>query len=258
MFGKNCNSACGLSFRLGAALIFCSAVLSVPILQGAEKNTVSIAAASDLVFCLEELDKQFKKEQPGTELKVSTGSSGNFYAQIENGAPFDVFLSADISYPRALAKSAKANVLWSMNTNVDFSRGLASLQQPSIRKFAIANPDHAPYGAAARAALQKEGLWTALKSRLVLGENIAQTAQFIQTGNVDAGLVALSLVAAPKMKGKGKWWLVPEGDHPRLEQAAILTTRGTQNRGAVLYLAFLRGAKARSIFDLYGFQSPPK
>jgi molybdate transport system substrate-binding protein len=242
----------------------------MPVLQGAEKSTVSIAAASDLVFCLEELDREFKKEQPGTELKVSTGSSGNFYAQIENGAPFDVFLSADISYPRALAKSAKANgdstfvyavgrlVLWSMNTNMDFSQGLASLREPSIRKFAIANPDHAPYGAAARAALQNAGVWTALQPRLVLGENIAQTAQFIQTGNVDAGLVALSLVAAPKMKGKGKWWLVPEGDHPRLEQAAILTTRGTQNSGAVLYLAFLRGGKARSIFELYGFQSPPK
>src|SRR6185503_17573624 len=129
-------------------------ILSVPNSRAAEQRTVSIAAASDLVFCLEELNSEFKKEQPQAEIKLSTGSSGNFFAQIQNGAPFDVFLSADISYPRALMQSRKAVpetlfhyavgriVLWSMHTNVDLSKGLVILQSSSIRKFAIANPEH--------------------------------------------------------------------------------------------------------------------
>jgi molybdate transport system substrate-binding protein len=251
-----------------SCVLFCGCVLSLCTTGAAERKTIAIAAASDLVFCLDELDRDFKKEHPGTEFKVSTGSSGNFFAQIQNGAPFDVFLSADIAYPRSLVASKKADaeslfvyavgrlVLWSMNTNVDVNKGLSILTAPAIGKFALANPEHAPYGAAARAALRKAGLWESLQPKLVLGENIAQTAQFIQTGNVDAGLVALSLVTAPKMKGKGTWWLVPESEHPRLEQAAALTIRGAQNPAAIAYLQFLRSAKARSIFDRYGFQSP--
>jgi molybdate transport system substrate-binding protein len=249
-------------------LIVCFVLFAFPRFLAAEQTVVSIAAASDLVFCLEELDSEFRKEHPEVELKVSTGSSGNFFAQIKNGAPFDLFLSADISYPRALAEMKKAApetlfnyavgrlVLWSMHTNIDWSKGLVTLQGSEIRKFAIANPEHAPYGAAARAALQKAGLWESLQPKLVLGENIAQTAQFIQTANVDAGLVALSLVAAPKMKGQGTWWLVPQSEHPRLDQAAVLTLRGAQNTAAIAYLKFMRGTKARSIFDRYGFQAP--
>jgi molybdate transport system substrate-binding protein len=260
--------------KLGAAqrtfLLFCALNLSIAELVAGEKPTITIAAAADLVFCLEELDHEFNREHPEPELKVITGSSGNFFSQIQNGAPFDLFLSADISYPKALVQAKKADgeslfsyavgriVLWSMHTNVDMSKGFGVLQSGSIRKFAIANPQHAPYGAAAKSALYKAGVWDSLQPKLVLGENIAQTGQFIQTGNVDAGIVALSLVMAPKMKGKGNWWLVPESEHPRLEQAAVLTLRGKQNGNAIDYLRFLRSAKARAIFDRYGFQSPTR
>ncbi len=236
------------------------------MINAAEPRIVSIAAASDLVFCMEELNKTFSDSHPNVAVKLSTGSSGNFFAQIQNGAPFDVYLSADITFPKRLIESGHADsrslstyaigrlVLWTMNTNLPVSEGLAVLKNPAVKKFAIADPEHAPYGAAARAALQKAGLWDSLQSKLVRGENIAQTFQYAQTGNADVALVALSLVSAPSMKDKGAWWLVPESEHPKLEQALVLTTRGRKNPFAREYLAFLRSKEARAIFDRYGFQ----
>ena len=234
-----------------------------------ESRPLSIAAASDLAFCLEELDVVFQRHHPGAEIRLTTGSSGNFFAQIQRGAPFDVFLSADVRYPRELARSGHADtnsltlyaigrlVLWTVRTNLDLTHGLAVLTNAAVRKIAIANPDHAPYGQAARAALEHAGHYDKLRGKLVLGENIAQTAQFVQTGHADAGLVALSLVRAPKLRGVGRWWLVPEELHPRLEQAAVLTTRGREQALARAYLEFLGSAAAREIFDRFGFRLPP-
>jgi len=245
------------------------------VLRADRGPTVSIAAASDLVFCLEALHAAFlqienprsKIENP-TALTVSTGSSGNFFAQIKNGAPFDVFLSADLHYPRELAAAGAADgrsitlyaigriVLWTVRPDLDPADLAAVVRSPSVRKFAIANPAHAPYGRAAQQALEKGNLWTAAQPKLVLGENISQTAQFVQTGNADAGIVALSLVLAPVLAGTGRWVEIPPSAYASLEQAAVLTTRGAANPAAARYLAFLRTPAARAIFDRFGFRLP--
>ena len=230
-------------------------------------DSVSIAAAADLVFCLDDLDAAFQQAHPGADLKVSSGSSGNFTAQIKNGAPFDVFLSADMSYPRDLVKAGLDDeksltqyavgrlAFWTAKPDVDVTKGLAVLAGPEpVKKLAIANPDHAPYGRAAKEALQHEKLWDAVQPRVVLGENIAQTAQFVETGNADAGLVALSLVLSPKLAKVGKWQEVPVDFYGKLAQGAVLTTAGAKNPLARAYLEFLRTPAARQIFDRYGFR----
>jgi molybdate transport system substrate-binding protein len=231
-------------------------------------ETLMIAAASDLVFCLEKLNATFLRANPHVQLKSATGSSGNFFAQIKNGAPFDLFLSADVAYPRELIAAGAAEetsltryavgriVLWTTRTDLNLSAGVAALDQPSIKRLAIANPGHAPYGRAAREALLQAGLWESLQSRLVLGENISQAAQFVETGNVDVGIVALSLVLAPRLKNTGHYVVIPESAHTPLDQAAVLTKRGATNPQARAYLEFLRSAEARAIFDEYGFRLP--
>lgn len=233
-------------------------------------ETLNIAAAADLTLCLQDLDAAFARIHPEIELKPATGSSGNFLAQIRNGAPFDIFLSADMSYPRQLVKDGQAEassltlyatghlVLWSTNPAVDVSQGLKVLKTDAVKKFAIANPDVAPYGRAARAALESAGLWDALQPKLVRGENIAQTAQFVQTGNVDAGIVALSLVVAPKVAGTGRFQRIAEDQYPVLEQGAVITARGAGNPAAKAYIGFLRSPEARAVFDRYGFLLPAK
>lgn len=248
-----------------AALLFAPA----PWVRAAEGATLSVAAAADLVFCLEKLNAEFTKTSPGVDLKVSSGSSGNFFAQIQNGAPFDVFLSADVDYPRQLIRAGLAEersltpyavgrvVLWTIRPDkVNVDKGLEGLRDPAIGKIAIANPEHAPYGRAAKAALETAGVYGAVKDRLVLGENIAQAAQFVQSGNVDAGLVALSLVLVPKMAGVGRYQLIPETSHPPLEQALVITKRGAANPLAARYVEFLRSGEARAIFDAFGFRLP--
>ena len=242
---------------------------TVPVEAAAPSQTLSIAAAADLVFCLDALDAEFKKAHPDADLKVSSGSSGNFFAQIQNGAPFDGFLSADMKSPRDLVSAGLAEsatltpyalgriVLWTTRLDVDLHNGLNSLTSEHIRKIAIANPDHAPYGRAAKEALEHEKLWPAVQSKLVMGENIGQTAQFVQTGNADAGIVALSLVLGPTTKGAGKYVEIPESFHPPLEQGLVITKHGAGNPLAVEYLEFLRSKEARTVFDTYGFRLPP-
>ncbi len=257
---------CKLSLAVGAAAAALLA-FSFPM-RSAPNETLSIAAAADLVFCLDALDAEFKKTHPDADLKVASGSSGNFFAQIQNGAPFDVFLSADLKYPRNLVAANLADgttltpyalgriVLWTTQPDVDVSGGLSSLTNARIKKVAIANPEHAPYGLAAKAALEHEKLWEALQGKLVMGENIAQTAQFVQSGNADAGIVALSLVLAPATKGMGKYVEIPDSFHPPLEQGLVVTRHGMGNPLAAQYVEFLRSKAARTIFDAYGFRLP--
>jgi molybdate transport system substrate-binding protein len=242
------------------------AVAGLPAARAAD--SVSIAAAADLVYCLDELDAAFLRVHPGVDLKVSSGSSGNFATQIRNGAPFDVFLSADLEYPRDLVKAGLADgksltpyavgrlVFWTAKPEkVDVSRGLALLAQPEpVSKLAVANPDHAPYGRAAKEALEHEKLWELVQPRIVLGENISQTAQFVATGNADAGLVALSLVLSPQLAKVGKWQEIPTEWYGRLEQGGVLTSAGAKNPLARAYLEFLRTPEARKILDRYGFR----
>lgn len=256
--------------RWHRAGVLLAALLSVMMSRAGDKAVVQIAAASDLVFCLDELNADFQRGHTNVTVKVTVGSSGNFFAQIQRDAPFDVFLSADRHYPEELARAGKADgkslmpyavgriVLWTVKTNLAVTSGLTVLTNAAVRKVAIANPKHAPYGRAAKSALERASVWSAAQGKLVIGENIAQTAQFVQTGNVDAGIVALSLVSAPKLKNAGSWWLVPEELHPRLEQAAILTRRGETNAAARLYLDFLGSDAGRAILSRYGFQRPVK
>lgn len=243
--------------------VFLVAIFAFSGLRG---ESLSVAAASDLVYCLEELNAAFRKAHPRVDLKSTTGASGNIFAQIQNGAPFDVFLSADVKYPWELIKAGLAEekslvvyaighlVVWTNTDGIDVSAGLAALDGAGIKKIAIANPDHAPYGRAARAALEKLNLWEGLKDKLVFGENIAQTAQFIETGNADAGVVALSLVMSPRLRKVGRWAPVPGDAHPRLEQAVVVTRKGAANPMASVYVEFFRSKEARKIFDCSGFR----
>jgi molybdate transport system substrate-binding protein len=233
----------------------------------AHAEELTIAAAADLTYCLEDLNMAFRQSHPDAVLKVSTGSSGNFFAEIKNGAPFDLFLSADMNYPRELVKAGLAEesnlvqyavgriVLWTKSDKVDVSRGLAVLtDEQAIRKIAIANPEHAPYGRAAKSALEHEKLWSEVQSRIVIGENISQTAQFVETGNADVGIVALSLVMSPKLEKVGKYFEIPIDSYPPLKQGAVLTKIGATKALAKAYLDFLRSPDARKIFDRYGFR----
>ncbi len=234
--------------------------------RGAEP--VAIAAASDLVFCLDALHGEFRRLHPDVTLRLSTGSSGNFFAQIKQGAPYDVFLSADLLYPRELIAAGLAEptsltpyaigrlVVWTTRPDLEVTDLATVVRHSLVRKFAIANPAHAPYGRAAREALESQGSWAAAGPKLVLGENIAQTAQFIQTGNAEAGIIALSLVLAPNLKGVGRWSLLPAEFHAPLEQGAVLTKRGSARPEAARYLEFLRSAEARAVFERFGFQLP--
>ena len=236
----------------------------------AAETSVSIAAAADLVACLDALDAVFKVEHPQVALQRTVGSSGNFRAQIAAGAPFDVFMSADVAYPQALIAAGLAQaesltpygtgriVLWTTTPGLDAKRGYALLAEPAVRKLAIANPAHAPYGRAAQAALERAGLWAGLQAglqaKLVYGDNIAQAAQFVQSGNAQVGIVALSLVLAPN--AGGSWWEIPTEDYPPLLQAAVLTNKGVGNASARAYLAFLATPAARKVFARYGFIVP--
>ncbi len=251
--------------NLRIVLVILAVLIRTP-LHAAEP--LSIAAASDLVYCLEEVNKTLAKTHPEVVINVTTGSSGNFFAQIKNGAPFDLFLSADVQYPRDLIKAGLADeksltiyavgriALWTTKAEVDVAKGLSVLTTDAVRKLAIANPDHAPYGRAAKAALEHEKIWLLLTNKIVLGENISATAQLVETGNAEAGIVALSLLLSPKLANKGHYWEIPEALHPRLEQAAVITNKGVKHPHAQLYLDFLRSEDARKVFDRYGFRLP--
>jgi molybdate transport system substrate-binding protein len=231
-------------------------------------QTLRIAAASDLQFALPDLAAQYEK-QSGVKLAITYGSSGNFFAQIQNGAPFDLFLSADVSYPHNLVVAQLADVsslevyavgqlvLWiPPDSPLDPSGGLKILLDPRIQKIAIANPDYAPYGRAAVALLREAGLYDQLKLKLVFGENISQAAQFVQSGSAQAGLLAHSLTFSPAMKS-GKFWTIPTDKYPPVEQAAVLLTASSNKEAAISFLAFLKTPAARETLERYGFFVPP-
>ena len=213
---------------------------------------------------------KMKKQYPNLEIKVTTGASGNFFAQIQQNAPYEVYLSADVIYPQQLVDKQLADaktlsiyargqaVLWTNYKNIDLNQGLSVLTQTNIKRIAIANPEHAPYGQAAKAALQQAKMWQAIQPKLVLGENIAQTLQFVQTQNADVGVVALSLLRAPQLAGQGQYWLIPTHFYPPLEQAMVVTKRGKNNPLAYDYLKFIKSPPAQKILADYGFLAPTK
>ena len=231
-------------------------------------GTVTVAAAADLSYAMNEIAANFRKAS-GCEVRVSTGSSGNFLTQIENGAPFDLFFSADIEYPKKLEAEGLAEpgttymyavgriVLWVRNdSSLDISKGLAVLHSASIQKLAIANPQHAPYGRAAEEALRKAGVYDAIKDRLVLGENIAQAAQFVQSGNADVGILALSVAISPGFRSQGRYWTIPEALHAPIRQGVVVLRASKNIQGAQALLAYMKTPATTALLDQYGFAAP--
>jgi molybdate transport system substrate-binding protein len=229
---------------------------------------LTVAAASDLQFVFPDIAARFQKET-GHSLKLIFGSSGNFFAQIQNGAPFDVFFSADIDYPRKLEASGLTEpgtlypyaagkiVLWAPNSStLDLSRGLPVLLDPSVKKIAIANPQHAPYGRAAEAAMRQAGIYDQLAGKVVLGENISQTASFVASGGAEVGILALSLALGPSMKEKGRYAEIPASAYPAIEQAAVVLKSSTQKELAGKLLAFLKTQSIQELMRTYGFAAP--
>jgi molybdate transport system substrate-binding protein len=219
---------------------------------------------------MNEIAANFEKTT-GCAVRISTGSSGNFLSQIENGAPFDVFFSADIEYPKKLETEGLAApgstylyavgkiVLWVRNdSRLDVGKGFAILRDPSAGKIAIANPQHAPYGRAAEEALRGAGLQDAVKDRIVLGENISQAAQFAESGNADAGILALSLVQSPALKDKGRYWTIPENLYAPIRQGAVVPRAAPNMQGARAFLDYIKTPEVAALLERYGFALPGK
>lgn len=229
---------------------------------------ITIAAAADLKFALDEIVVLFGRLHPADRVETIYGSSGKFQTQIRQGAPFDLYFSADIAYPRALKEEGFAAsevqpyavgriVLWSPSRDAG-RMALADLADPTIQKIAIANPKHAPYGKRAEEALKAAGVWEKVEAKLVYGENVAQAAQFVQTGNAQAGIVALSLALSPELAKQGGYALIPDKLHQPLEQGFIVTKRAAGNPLAQAFARFMAGQEARAIMSSYGFVLPGK
>lgn len=230
---------------------------------------IRVAAAADLNAALGEVITRFTPKH-NVDVSVSYGSSGTFFAQLMNGAPFDLFLSADVEYPRRLAERGVAVkdslflyavgrlVLWApASSKVDVQlRGLQGLTDNAIRHIAIANPDHAPYGRAAMAALQNAGVLDAVRPRLVLGESVAQALQFVQSGAADAGLVAMSLALAPSVRENGRWLEIAADLYPPIEQGGAILSAAQHVDAVRAFQEFLISGEGRAILQQYGFALP--
>lgn len=228
-----------------------------------------IAAASDLQFALEDVAQVFTKDT-GEQVKLSFGSSGNFARQIRQGAPFQMFLSADENYVFDLAKDGfvrdrgelyalgRIAIIVPHGSPLKADGSLDDLKSAlvdgRVSKFAIANPEHAPYGKRAEETLRHRGLWDSLKNKLVLGENISQTAQFATSGSTQGGIIAYSLALSPKVSALGPYALIPNEWHEPLRQRMALTK--TAGPAAERFYAFVQTPAARKIFVKYGFVLP--
>ncbi|MGO9085142.1 MAG: molybdate ABC transporter substrate-binding protein [Terriglobales bacterium] len=228
-----------------------------------------VAAAADLSAALAEIAQAYE-HKTSVKVKLSFGASGALTQQIQNGAPFDLFFSADTDYPRQLVTAGYADgsslyryavgklVLWVPADSVlDFEhKGMNVVLDPSVKKIAVANPEHAPYGRAAVAALKHYGLYDRVADRLVLGENVAQAAQFVESGNAQAGFVALAHALAPGMQGKGKYWEVPPDAYPPLAQGVVTLSHSQYKKEAAEFMEFVKTKEAVEVLRKYGFTVP--
>jgi molybdate transport system substrate-binding protein len=246
---------------LGPILILCL------IASAACAQEVRVAAAADLTAALPPIVQQFESDCR-CKVVVTFGSSGNFYQQLQNGAPFDVFLSADLQYPQKLQEAGLTVpgtlteyatgkiVLWiRTESKLDLAKGLKGLTSASVGKIAIANPQHAPYGRAAEAALKAEGIYSEIAPKLVLGENISQTALFVQSGNADAGIIALSLALNPTMQSAGNFVEIPATEYPAIRQAAIVMKNSKNIEAARKFVQFLKSAQGAAVLQQFGFSA---
>jgi len=239
------------------------------VVTGSFAQEITAAAAADMSAALPQLVGTYTKKT-GQTVKLSFGSSGNLTNQIRNGAPFDVFFSADEEYPQQLIAEGLASkdtlyryavgrlVLWVPNASpLDLPKlGIQALLDPSVKKVSIANPATAPYGRAAAAALRHFGIYDQVAGRLVMGENVSQAAQFVESGNAQAGLIALSHALAPAMRDKGRYWTVPLDAYPALNQAAVVLSKSKHQDAARKFLEFLGSPEATSLLAGYGFSLP--
>lgn len=250
-----------------AFIHLCLLCMTVSFTPHFQRTEVVVAAAADLKFAMDSLVAVFSKNNPDFDIKVVYGSSGNFFQQIGNGAPFDLFFSADIDYPRQLTEKhlnlsvvhlygTGQLVLWSKTIDPAIDK-MNTLLNPAIKKIAIANPSHAPYGQRAEEALRHYLLYDKIKDKLVMGENIAQTAQYAQSGAADIGIIALSLALSPALQqAGGKYWLVPADSHRPLEQGFVLLSHAKDNKGAFQFMNFITTPEARAILKSFGFSQP--
>lgn len=236
----------------------------------AAPQEIRIAAAADLVYAFKELQTIFESEHPGVTLSLTFGSSGKMFAQLQQEAPFDLFFAADANYPLRLVESghgvkesyglyARGQIaLWVRN---DFPLSVEEKKQqillePIVRKIAIANPEHAPYGKAAEAAFENWGLQEKVKDRLVFGDNIAQTAQFAETGAAEVGVISLSIAVSETMRNAGRYWTIPLEDYPPINQGCVMMKWAKAPEAAMQFLEYLEGPRGQAIMQKYGFLSP--
>ncbi|HXF68520.1 MAG TPA: molybdate ABC transporter substrate-binding protein [Thermoflexus sp.] len=255
----------GVILLAGLVLVACQRLVGgTPHSEGnPNRGELTVAAAADLRVAMEELVRVYR-DRTGVRITVSYGSSGQLTQQIENGAPFDLFLSADWGYIERLRRGghtvpeteqlyARGRLALVASPRLPKPpRSLSDLLDPSIRYVAIANPDHAPYGRAARQALEHVGLWEVLRPKIVFGENILQTFQFVQTGQADAGLVALALVRS----GDLPWVLIPQEWHQPIDQGLAVLRRTSQESIARDFVAFILSPEGQAILRRYGFEAP--
>ncbi len=246
--------------KFWAWLVF---VVTATIAQQVFAEQVLVAVAANFVPPFRELATEFESTT-GHTLRVVAGSSGNFLSQIKNGAPFDVFFSADMERPRSLedeglgVKDSRFTyaigrlVLWS--PNADFIKGEETLRSKAFKRLAIANPKTAPYGVAAMQAMQKLELWEPLQSQIVMGESLGQTMGFIESGNAQLGFVAVSQILDPKIKGQGSRWEVPPHLHEPIKQDVILLIKGKDNQAAKALMEFVGSPQAKKIIERYGYE----
>ena len=233
-------------------------------------RSITVAAASDLKFAFADIVAAFRQKHPDIQVEATFGSSGNFYSQLSNKAPFDIFFSADMDYPQKLIKQGDGLQetefqyavghlgIWVRNdSKLDFTRnGIMALEDPAVQKIAIANPRFAPYGRAAAAALKQSGIYESIKDRLVLGDNVAQTAQFVESGAADAGLIAASLAIGSPLAEKGKFWPLPTDSYPALRQGGVILSWARDRNACEMFCSFVTSKEGRSILGKYGFAPP--
>lgn len=244
-------------------LAWCLLVIATMTAAPVCAEQVLVAVAANFVPPFREIAIEFETAT-GHTVRVAAGSSGNFYSQIKNGAPFDVFFSADMDHPKRLedeglgVKDSRVTyaigrvVLWSPNAGL--IKGEETLRSNNFKRLAIANPKTAPYGLAAMQAMQTLDLWESVQPKIVMGENLGQTMGFIESGNADLGFVALSQVLDPKIKGRGSRWDVPTHLHEPIKQDVIVLTKGKDNPAARALLAFVNSPHVQTIIERYGYK----
>lgn len=252
--------------KIGTHWLSATAIALSTLTAVAHADTARVASAADLRYAFSEIQPLFEKAHPEHKLELILGSSGKFMQQLENGAPFDIFFSADVNFPNKLVASGKAQapvttyafgriVLWS--AKVDATQlTLKDLDKLEFRKIAIAAPDHAPYGARAKEALEHSGMWSKVQGKLVFGENISHTAQLIYKQAAEIGIIALSLAVNEALKSKAGYYLIPADFHQPLEQAYAVTSYGKNNAAAKAFARFMTTPEARQVMTRYGFVLP--